>query len=88
MELLVEKTKDHLKQNLPVVLYYKPNSDEIISFFQKNDTLFDAIDFNEKGFLFASFDGTKTFLIPENESEIINRFLSFFISFYKLYHGN
>lgn len=74
MELLVEKTKDHLKQNLPVVLYYKPNSDEIISFFQKNDTLFDAIDFNEKGFLFASFDGTKTFLIPENESEIINTF--------------
>ena len=72
MELLVEKTKDHFKQNLPFVLYYKPNSDEIISFFQKNDTLFDAIDFNEKGFLFASFDGTKTFLIPENESEIIN----------------
>ena len=74
MELLVEKTKDHFKQNLPFVLYYKPNSDEIISFFQKNDTLFDAIDFNEKGFLFASFDGTKTFLIPENESEIINTF--------------
>ena len=74
MELLVEKARDHFKQNLPVVLYYKPNSDEIISFFQKNDTLFDAIDFNEKGFLFASFDGTKTFLIPENESEIINTF--------------
>lgn len=71
MEKIVEKAKNHFKQHLPLVLYCKPNSDKIIGFFQKNDTLFQANDFDEKGFVFATFDGTQTVLIPEGESEIM-----------------
>ncbi|PJJ08703.1 isochorismate synthase [Flavobacterium sp. 1] len=59
------------EQNLPFVLYCKPNSDTIIGMFQQNDTLFNVVDFTEKGFVFASFDGNNIHLIPENESEII-----------------
>nr|WP_315201665.1 chorismate-binding protein [uncultured Flavobacterium sp.] len=59
------------EQNLPFVLYCKPNSDTIIGMFQRNDTLFNVVDFTEKGFVFASFDGNSIHLIPENESEII-----------------
>lgn len=59
------------EQNLPFVLYCKPNSDTIIGMFQQNDALFNVVDFTEKGFVFASFDGNSIHLIPENESEII-----------------
>ncbi|MBX9807797.1 MAG: isochorismate synthase [Flavobacteriaceae bacterium] len=72
MKLLLEKAKNQYKQNLPFVLYCKPNSNTVIGLFQQNDTLFSVMDFTEKGFVFASFDGSKTFLIPENQSERIS----------------
>lgn len=72
MKLFLEKAKNHLAQNFPLVLYKKSNDTNIVGLFQKNDTLFSVTDFTEKGFVFASFDGTKTFLIPEKESEIRN----------------
>jgi len=72
MEIVLDKAESQLAQNLPFVLYKKPKDTNITGLFQKNDTLFSVTDFTEKGFVFASFDGTKTFLIPEKESEIIN----------------
>ena len=71
MESLVAKAKKHLQEQLPFVLYCKPNADEVIGFFQHNATLFQVVDFSEKGFVFTSFDGEKTCLIPENQSDII-----------------
>ena len=70
MELILDKATKHFKQNLPFVLYCKPNSDTVIGMFQQNDTLYQVADYNEKGFVFASFDGNQTLLIPENQSEI------------------
>jgi isochorismate synthase len=70
MRIILEKASKQLEQNLPFVIYCKPNSDKVIGFFQQNDTLYQATDFTEKGFVFASFDGSTTFLIPEKESEI------------------
>jgi isochorismate synthase len=72
MKLILEKASKHLEQNLPFVLYCKPNSDTIIGYFQQNDTLHQATNFTEKGFVFASFDGSKTILIPESQSERIS----------------
>lgn len=72
MEIILEKAKNQFKQNLPFVIYKKPNDVSVIGLFQKNDTLFEVNDFTEKGFVFASFDGNKTVLIPENESEIFS----------------
>jgi len=71
MKQILDKAKNHLAQNLPFVLYKKPKDTNSIGLFQKNDTLFSVTDYTEKGFIFASFDGTKTVLIPEKESEII-----------------
>jgi len=71
MKQILAKASIQYNQNLPFVLYCKPNSDTVIGLFQKNDTLFTITDFTEKGFVFASFDGSKTFLIPENESEVM-----------------
>jgi isochorismate synthase len=72
MKLILEKARNQFRQNLPFVIYKKPNNSNVIGLFQQNDTLFEATDFTEKGFVFASFDGSKTFLIPENQSETIS----------------
>ena len=72
MKIILEKAKQQLAQSLPFILYKKSNNNQIIGLLQKNDTLYSVSDFTEKGFVFASFDGSKTFIIPENESEIIS----------------
>ncbi|SNR16899.1 Isochorismate synthase [Tenacibaculum jejuense] len=62
-----------LQDNLPFVVYRKPNSKQVQSFFQKNTTLFFSNEFDEEGFVFAPFDNTKSsILIPLNESEVIH----------------
>ncbi|MBZ4033463.1 isochorismate synthase [Flavobacterium sp. 17A] len=65
------KIKNHKEQNLPFVLYSKPNTDRYIGILQKNNTLHQVSDYSEKGFVFASFDEKQLILIPENESEIV-----------------
>ena len=72
MEPSDSKIQNQLKKRLPFVVYSKPNSEEITGFFQNNETLFKVNDFTEKGFVFASFDGAKTYLIPESESELLH----------------
>jgi len=72
MKLLIEKARIQFGQNLPFVIYKKPNKNIVTGLFQQNGTLFEVNDFTEKGFVFASFDRSKTLLIPENESEIVS----------------
>jgi len=65
------KIKNHKEQNLPFVLYSKPNSENYIGILQQNNNLNTVSDYSEKGFVFASFDEKQLILIPENESEVI-----------------
>ena len=65
-----EKAVQQQQQNLPFVLYCKPNSDTVIGMFQQNDNLYHVVDFTEKGFVFSSLDGRKNYIIPEAYSEI------------------
>lgn len=71
MKIIEAKVQNQLAQQLPFVLYCKPNSEEIIGLFQQNDTVYKVEDYTEKGFVFASFDGNQTYIIPENQSEIM-----------------
>lgn len=72
MKLILEKATKQFGQNLPFAIYIKPNMDTVIGLFQKNDALHKVNDFTEKGFVFASFEGSQTLLIPENQSEIFS----------------
>lgn len=72
MKLILQKANKQYRQNLPFVIYKKPNNNNIKGLFQQNDTLFTATDCIEKGFVFTSFDNSKTVLIPENQSETIS----------------
>lgn len=68
MEININSIKNQIAQNLPFVLYCKPNSDTVLGLLQENNTLCEVIDFTEKGFVFASFDGQLKHLIPEDLS--------------------
>lgn len=65
------KVKIHQQQQLPFVLFCKPNSDKVIGLFQKNNQLHFLENFDEKGFVFAPFDGEEMIIIPQNQSDVI-----------------
>ncbi len=71
MKTILNKVKINFDQNLPFVIYKKPNDLNIIGKFQYTNDLFLINDFTEKGFAFCSFDGIKNIIIPENQSENI-----------------
>ncbi len=63
------KVKQQEKQLLPFVIYSKPNKKVLEGFFQKDEHLYLAEDFNEQGFIFAPFDGSQMILIPKKKSQ-------------------
>jgi isochorismate synthase len=67
---LFVKVKLQLEQQLPFVLYAKPNAVRMIGLFQANESLHFLKDFSEKGFVFAPFDGDLIPYIPQAESEV------------------
>ena len=80
MTNLFEKIKTHKAQNLPFVIYSKPNSDVTIGVFQNDNQLYKLDDFQAKGFVFAPFDEGLTCCIPKDFSEVVltdNNYLEF-----------
>jgi isochorismate synthase len=71
MDTIRTTVTNHIDKKLPFVLYSKPNSTSVFGLLQQNSTLYKADDLAGSGFVFASFDGKLTHLIPENVSEII-----------------
>ena len=64
------KVKTHQEQQLPFVLFCKPDSDKIVGVFQKNDHLYFLENFEEKGFVFAPFDAEEVPFIPLEHSDV------------------
>ena len=64
------KVKTHQEQQLPFVLFCKPDSDRIVGVFQKNDHLYFLENFEEKGFVFAPFDADEIPFIPLEHSDV------------------
>jgi isochorismate synthase len=65
------KVKVQQQQQLPFVLYCKPNSDRIVGLFQQNDRLYFLENFKETGFVFAPFDGDSIPYIPQKYSDVL-----------------
>jgi isochorismate synthase len=68
---LFTKVKIHHEQQLPFVLFCKPNSDKIVGLFQNNDHLYFLENFKELGFVFAPFDGDSIPYIPQKHSDVL-----------------
>jgi isochorismate synthase len=62
------KVKQQESQNLPFVLYKKPDNIKVVGYFQKNDHLYFTESFEEAGFIFAPFEGSQKILIPYDQS--------------------
>jgi isochorismate synthase len=71
MSELFRKIKIQFQGKLPFAVYCKPNSDRIIALLQHDDSFQKVSETNSKGFIFTSFDGKKTCLIPKNLSNTI-----------------
>lgn len=68
---ILERALQQFEAHLPFVIYAKPNSGNLIGFFQKNVKLHEVVDFSDKGFVFADFKGDKAILFAENECDIV-----------------
>jgi isochorismate synthase len=67
MTNLFEQVKQHKEQDLPFVIYSKPNSNKTIGFFQSTDDLYLLSDFTQEGFVFAPFEsGSPCVFLREN----------------------
>jgi isochorismate synthase len=70
MNSIFDKVNQHIKQNLPFVIYRKPNSKTVVGIFQENDHLYFSKDFQEKGFVFAPFQNENVIVFPLEFSEV------------------
>lgn len=70
MKSILESLKNQKKQNLPFVVYRKPNSKTIIGIFQNNDHVYFSEKLIEKAFVFSPFEKKSAVIFPLNESKI------------------
>lgn len=72
---ILSKIKLQVEQKLPFALYVLPNQNTICGIFQKDDSIFDFK--GQSGFVFASFDDDKKFVIPSESSDFLEEEFSF-----------
>lgn len=72
MEKLFDKLQHQLQQNLPFVIYSKPNSDSTIGLFSDSDKLAVLDDFSDSGFVFSPFDGQEIIFFPKENYEALS----------------
>lgn len=69
---IFDTIKTHFDQQIPFVVYRKPNENTLVGFFQKSKELFLIEDFSASGFVFSPFDNREfSVLIPAKESDFI-----------------
>lgn len=69
MHSIFQKVTQHKKQNLPFVIYRKPNAKTIVGVFQEDDHLYFSNSLSEKGFVFAPFEGSPI-IFPFEKAEV------------------
>lgn len=72
MTTLFLKLYAHYQQNLPFVIYCKPNSETTIGFFQNNDHLYLSENYSESGFIFNSFNNDLKVILPIEFCEVLS----------------
>ena len=70
------KVKQHFQNNLPFVIYKKPNTELINGLLQNDDKLNISQNLSESGFIFSSFDTNKKILQKTGEIGSIDSFIN------------
>ena len=76
---IFEKAKSQFLNNLPFVLFARPNENLLNAYFQSDDELHNFI--NQSGFVFTSFDGLTKIVLPEENSVYFEEEIDFNLSF-------
>jgi len=72
-EDLFKQIAEHHVQQLPFVVYRKPNANEVKALLQQSDELFFTENLTEKGFVFSPFDASeKSILLPLETAKSIS----------------
>ena len=72
MSNIFQKATHYFENELPFVIYCKPNSTEINGVFQQSTELFLSKDFSENGFVFVNFQGTQAIVFPQMECQLLS----------------
>ncbi|RXJ43741.1 chorismate-binding protein [Gelidibacter gilvus] len=73
LDQFFEQIKKQYHDQLPFVVYKKPNALELKRMFQHNDALHTVVDFTESGFVFAPFDSRQdAFILPIEHADVIS----------------
>lgn len=62
----------HFRENLPFVVYKKPNTNNLLGFFQNDDRLNFVKNFKETGFVFCNFSGDKNIIFRTENAVVVN----------------
>lgn len=69
---IFDKVIDSYSKKLPFSVYRKPNSEELLGFFMRDDSLVYVDDFSENGFVFAPFNANENaILFPLKKSDFL-----------------
>lgn len=72
MKKLFDKLHYQLQQNLPFVIYSKPNSNSTVGLFLDNDELTILKDFSNSGFVFSPFDDEERIFFSKERLEVLS----------------
>ncbi len=70
LKTLFHKISAHYNNDLPFVIYSKPNDSLVKIFLQEDNQLYLSNDFSESGFVFSPFIGSENVVILEDKSEV------------------
>ena len=76
IDRLISRATKQLEQQLPFVVYRKPSEKEITGLFQNNPATYNPVDFEERGFLFAPFEGSEASILLQPDEQLTADFES------------
>jgi isochorismate synthase len=71
MKALLDQVAQHFEQQLPFVVFRKPHKNKVKAYLQADASRYTTADFQDAGFVFATFDGTTNYYIPTQKSQVL-----------------
>ena len=75
---IFETIEKHFRENLPFVVYKKPNTNNLLGIFQNDDRLHLVRNFEETGFVFCNFKGDKNIIFSTENTFVVNEEMDVF----------
>ena len=71
MKALLAQVEAQYQNQLPFVVFRKPHKNKVKAYLQLDATPYTSANFQEAGFVFATFDGTSNYCIPTQKSHVL-----------------